>query len=158
MSIQPAQSSAIFSPPPAVREASAAQAAGPELKDAAPARAAAPDYDEYVPEDKTGLEHSGFYEPVNGEDGPGLRFDAPEEESPAARGKPSDKAEQTTTNTDRVDRELEKLRAEREKLSSQLRAASPEDAEGLQKRLARLENELRQKDNDAYRRAHAVIS
>lgn len=145
MNIQPAQSSAIFSP--AVHEASDVKAAGPEQNDTVPARAAAPDYDQYVPEDKSGLEHSGFYEPVSGEDGPGLRFDAPD-----------DGAEQTTTNTDRVDRELEKLRAEQEKLSGQLRTASPEDAEKLQKRLSRLENELRQKDNDAYRRAHAVIS
>ena len=149
MNIQPAQNSAIFSPPPAVREASAAQAAGPEQKDAAPVRAAAPDYDEFVPEDKTGLEHSGFYEPVSGDDGSvrGIRFDAPE-----------DRSEQTTTNTDRVDRELEKLRAEQEKLVGQLRTASPGDAEKLQKRLSQLENELRQKDNDAYRRAHAVIN
>lgn len=153
MNIQPAQSSAIFSPPPAVREASAAQAAQSAQKEAAPARAPAPDYDEFVPEDKTGLEHSGFYEPVSGEDGPGLRFDAPEDEA-----KPSDKAEQTTMNTDRVDRELEKLRAEQEKLSGQLRSASPEDAEKLQKRLSRIQNELRQKNTDAYRRAHAVIS
>lgn len=145
MNIQPMQNSAIYFP--SVREASAAQAARPEQKEAAPARAAAPDYDEYVPEDKTGLEHSGFYEPVSGEDGLGLRFDAPEDE-----------AEQTTTNTDRVDRELEKLRAEQEKLSGQLCTASPGDAEKLQKRLSQLENELRQKDNDAYRRAHAVIS
>lgn len=151
MNIQPVQSGAIFSP--AVRGASAAQAVGPGQKDAAPVRAAAPDYDEFVPEDKTGLEHSGFYEPVSGENGPGLRFDAPEDEA-----KPSDKAEQTTTNTDRVDRELEKLRAEQEKLSGQLRTAAPEDAERLQKRLAQLENELRLKDNDAYRRAHAVVS
>lgn len=156
MNIQSVQNSAIYSP--AVREASAAQAAQSAQKAASPAKAALPDYDEYVPEDRTGLEHSGFYEPVSGENGPGLRFDAPEDESPAARGKPSGKAEQTTTNTDRVDRELEKLRAEQEKLSGQLRTASPEDAEKLQKRLSQLENELRQKDNDSYRRAHAVIS
>lgn len=156
MNIQPVQSSAIYSP--AAREVSAAQAAQPAQKAAAPAKAQAPDYDEYVPEDKTGLEHSGFYEPVSGENGPGLRFDAPEDESPAARGKTSGRAERTTTNTDRVDRELKKLRAEREKLTQQLRAASPEDAEKLQKRLSQLENELRQKDNDSYRRAHAVVT
>lgn len=37
-------------------------------------------------------------------------------------------------------------------------AEGPEQAGRLQKRLSQLENELRQKDNDTYRRAHAVIS
>lgn len=118
---------------------------------------AAPDYDEYTPEDKSGLEHSGFYQPVQGESGPELRFDAPEGSPSAAPEKPSVRAEQTTTDTGRVDREIESLRAEREKLASRLRSASPSEAEKLQKRLSQLENELRQKDSDSYRRAHAVI-
>lgn len=134
------------------------QAAGePDSAREPASRAAVPDFDEYIPEDRTGLEHSGFYEPVPGEDGPGLRFDAPEDE-PSPERPSGDKAERTTTNTDRVDREIKNLRARQEKLAQQLRSAPPDEAERIQKRLSQLENELRQKDNDTYRRAHAVIS
>lgn len=157
MNLQPLQNSAIYSSH-AVERTSPVRAPDAAEKSAPLARQAVPDYDEYVPEDKAGFEHSGFYEPVQGENGPELRFDAPEDSSPSAPEKPSGKAEQTTTNTDRVDREIEKLRSEREELSRQLRSASPDEAEKLQKRLEQLKNELRTKDNDSYRRAHAVIS
>lgn len=159
MNIQSLQSSGVYQAP-AVRQASDVQAAEDARKASAPS--AAPDFDEYIPEDRTGLEHSGFYEPVQGENGPGLRFDAPEDVPVSGKAAPGNssgsKAEQTTTNTDSVDREIERLRARQEKLAGQLRSASPEDAERIQKRLSQLENELRQKDNDTYRKAHAVIS
>ena len=108
----------------------------------------APVYDEYTPENKTAHQPIGLYEIVLDEDGhPSVRFDDP------------DKAEQTTTNTDRVDRELEQLRKKAEELQQQYqRAADPQQARQLQKQLQQVENELRQKDNDAYRRQHAVIS
>lgn len=151
----------------AVRAAEAVPAAE---QSAQSARSAVPDYDEYIPEDRTGLEHSGLYRLVSGQDGPELRFDAPEDASPAAAAdggapdraapeKPSGrKAEQTTTDTGRVDREIQKLRAEAERLDAQLRSAAPDEAERLQKRLSQVQAELRQKDNDSYRRAHAVVS
>ena len=157
MNIQPIQSGAAYQmtaagKTQAVRGAGSAEGPAP--------RTAAPDFDEYIPGDRTGLEHSGFYEPVPGENGPGLRFDAPEDGPAPGRAATSsgDKARRTTMNTDWVDREIEKLRAQREKLVRQLRSAAPEQAGRLQKRLSQLENELRQKDNDTYRRAHAVIS
>ena len=107
-----------------------------------------PVYDEYTPEDKTARQPIGLYEVVPDEDGhPSIRFDDP------------DQAEQTTTNTDRVDREQEQLRKKAEELQQQYqRAADPRQTQLLQKQLQQVENELRQKDNDAYRRQHAVIS
>ena len=108
----------------------------------------APVYDEYTPEDKTAHQPIGLYEVVPDEDGrPSIHFDDPE------------KAEQTTTNTDQVDRELEQLRKKAEDLQRQVQnAADPQQAQRLQKQLQQVEYELSQKDNDAYRRQHAVIS
>ena len=115
---------------------------------ASPEQSKDPVYDEYAPEDKAAHQPIGLYEIVPDEDGhPSVRFDDP------------DKAEQTTTNTDRVDRELEQLRKKAEELQQQYqRAAGPQQAQQLHKQLQQVENELRQKDNDAYRRQHAVIS
>lgn len=68
MNIQPMQNGPVYQAP-AVDKAQAAR--GPDGARDPASRAAVPDFDEYVPEDRTGLEHSGFYEPVPGEDGPG---------------------------------------------------------------------------------------
>ncbi len=118
--------------------------------------------DEYIPEEKQ--EPSGLYWLERDEDGnPQIRFDDPgqPEESPEA-GKPekeSRKAETITGNTDQVDREIEKLKKERDLLEQQLAREDDETRRGeLEQKLARIENELRQKDNDAYRRQHTVFS
>lgn len=68
------------------------------------------------------------------------------------------RAEQTTTNTDKVDRELEGLRKKLEDLQAQLRTAAPEQREALERRMAQVQQELAQKDNDGYRRQHAVVN
>ena len=57
-----------------------------------------------------------------------------------------------------MDRELESLRKEREQLEQQLRTAAPEQAEAIRQQLDQVTRELAQKDNDAYRRQHAVFS
>lgn len=76
-----------------------------------------------------------------------------------AHDDPPKEAGTCTTNTDKVDREIEKLKEERDQLEQQIRTAkAPDKIEDLKRRLARLENELRQKDNDGYRRQNAVIS
>lgn len=80
------------------------------------------------------------------------------EERAFDRYEPEDKAETTTANTDKVDRELESLRKRQEKLTQQLRAAAPEQAEDIQRQLDQVNRELAQKDNDAYRRQHTVFS
>ncbi len=154
--------------PPRVQRPEEQTRGGPKV----PAR------DEYVPEEKQ--EPSGRYWLGQDEDGqPKVYFDAPERaaDGPEQRdglpdaGGPGknkgaderkasgDKAEKCTGNTDRVDREIEKLKRKREELERQI--DSETDAakiEGLKKKLAQVEGELRQKDNDAYRRQHAVFS
>ncbi len=114
---------------------------------AAPARPA-PDMDEYIPEG----EHipSGLYWVGRDEDGsPKVFFDDP-------GGSP---AETCTTDTGRVDRELEQLRRRREELARQADAQTdPSRAQALEQKLAGVEAELARKDNDSYRRQHAVIS
>ena len=85
--------------------------------------------------------------------------EGPSKEAAPAKGEPGRKAETCTTNTDKVDREIEKLKEERDQLEQQIRTTKdPDKAEDLKRQLAQLENELRQKDNDAYRRQNAVIS
>lgn len=80
------------------------------------------------------------------------------EERAFDRYEPEDKSQVTTCNTDTVDRELENLRKEQEQLEEQLRAAAPEEAEAIQRQLDQVQRELAQKDNDSYRRQHAVFS
>lgn len=75
-------------------------------------------------------------------------------------GSPEDepKITQCTTNTDKVDAEIKRLKEEKKQILQQLRKADG-DAErqaALEKRLAQLEAELQLKDNDAYRKQHAT--
>lgn len=64
-----------------------------------------------------------------------------------------------TVNTDRVDREIEKLKQERKELEQQLRSETDEaKRQTAQQRLEQVERELNQKDNDAYRRRNAVYT
>lgn len=69
------------------------------------------------------------------------------------------KSESCTGNTDKVDREIEKLKQKKAKLEQQIQTATdPGKKETLEKQLAQVERELAQKDNDAYRRAHTSFS
>ena len=124
-----------------------------------------PEYDEYIPGEKR--EPIGLYKLSHDDEGnPIIEFDDPmkadnasPKEAAPAKGEPGRKAETCTTNTDKVDREIEKLKEERDQLEQQIRTTKdPDKAEDLKRQLAQLENELRQKDNDAYRRQNAVIS
>ena len=130
------------------------------------------EYDEYIPGEKQ--EPIGLYKLVHDDEGNRIvQFDAPMQtgdfspqeaekssgEAVPAKAKPGKKAETCTTNTDKVDREIEKLKKKREQLEQRLRTTTdPDKAEDLKRQLAQIKNELRQKDNDAYRRQHAVIS
>lgn len=109
---------------------------------------AAPLYDIYVPEDKSVKQSAGLYRLAHDEDGtPRIEFDRPED------------TVETTINTDAVDQEIQALKKKQETLKQQLNAAAdPAEAENLEKQLAQTESELRQKDNDAYRRQNAVVS
>lgn len=67
------------------------------------------------------------------------------------------KKDVTKAATDKVDAEIKVLKNEKLKLEQQLSTSANPNAD-LQKQLAQIENELRQKDNDAYRKAHAQFS
>lgn len=68
-------------------------------------------------------------------------------------------AETCTCSTDKVDREIEKLKKKQAELQKQLNAETDETKiRNLERELAQVESELRQKDNDTYRRQHAQYS
>ena len=119
-------------------------------------RSRTPVVDEYVPEEKQAP--SGRYWLGRGEDGrPKVYFDDPER----ADDKPSDapKAERCTADTDRVDREIKRLKQRKETLEQQLNAQTDgAKRQELERKLAQVERELAQKDNDTYRRQHTVFS
>ena len=75
------------------------------------------------------------------------------------RKEKTQKSESCTANTDKVDREIERLKKKKAQLEQQARtAADPSRREALEKQLAQVERELAQKDNDGYRRAHTSFS
>ncbi|MCM1328174.1 MAG: hypothetical protein NC253_01920 [Ruminococcus sp.] len=114
--------------------------------------------DEYVPgEEDTPI---GLYSvSEDGDGGMSVEYDMAEK-SPekAADGEKSQKSESCTCNTDRVDREIEKLREKQEQLEEELRSTEGEKAEQLKKQLESVSAELALKDNDTYRRQNAVFS
>ena len=130
-----------------------------------------PVMDEYVPEEKP--EPSGRYWLGKDEDGkPKFYFDDPEraEDAPDASDRDksaegpeksgSDKDGQSCTcNTDKVDREIEKLKKQKQELEQQINRETDESKiEDLKAKLAQIEKELSQKDNDTYRRQHATYT
>ena len=68
------------------------------------------------------------------------------------------KSEKTTTDTDRVDKEVEKLKRRKAQIEQDLVSAKEEDKENLENELRAVKAELAQKDSDSYRRQNAVIS
>ena len=65
----------------------------------------------------------------------------------------------TTGNTDKVDREIEKLKQTQAQLEQKIAAAKePKDKESLETQLAQVEAELKLKDNHTYRRQHMEIT
>ncbi len=84
------------------------------------------------------------------------------QEQPKAQ--PQDEGEKpmivkTTGNTDKVDREIEKLKQTQAQLEQKIAAAKePKDKESLETQLAQVEAELKLKDNDTYRRQNMEIT
>ena len=147
-------------PLPAVREAKSREPVSGGTPTAAEGeRKAAPVCDEYVPEDKSVKRSAGLYRMTHDGDGsPRIAFTPPEDAGAPEKSASGREAETTTVNTDKVDREIEALKEEQRQLKRQLSAADPREAEALNRQLAQVERELRQKDNDAYRRQNAVVS
>lgn len=143
----------------------------------APERTAPAVTDEYVKSEPS--EPTGRYWPVRGADGkPAVRVDGsgranaghgakearhmpgqaePEETAGSPKEQEPEKAtKRCTVNTDRVDREIEKLKRQKAELEKRLRASADKaQTEKLRTKFDQIERELAQKDNDAYRRQHA---
>ena len=146
-----------------------------------------PMMDEYIPEEPR--EPSGLYWMGRDEDGqPKIFFDdperaadapkqpenapdarkpdapeaeEPEQADPGAKGPEGkkDKGETWECNTDKVDREIEKLKKKQQELEQRLNSETDEaKIKDLEHQLAQVERELKQKDNDTYRRQHAVYT
>lgn len=130
--------------------------------------------DEYISSEKTSEKPCGLYRVVADENGnPKVVFDDPKkvkekkaqgQETGLPRKAQADplegKPEICTTNTDKADREIEKLKGERKQLEQQIKSAAGDDEKvrELEKKLAALEMEIKQKDNDTYRRQNASVS
>ena len=90
--------------------------------------------------------------------------DAPEEPDPAGQGAKGpegkkDKDETWECNTDKVDREIEKLKKKQQELEQRLGTETDEaKIKDLERQLSQVERELRQKDNDTYRRQHTQVT
>lgn len=113
--------------------------------------------DEYISSEKSGNKPSGLYRMGQDENGnPKILYDDPKKvQKKSATGK----AEECTTNTDAVDREIEKLKEEKRQLEQQLQAETDDEkVKELEKKIAQVEAELNQKNNDTYRRQNAVVS
>ena len=121
--------------------------------------------DEYISSEKSSSKPSGLYRLGQDENGnPKVMYDDPKRVAKAKdvqqKEEPAKKAEKCTTNTDNVDREIEKLKEEKKQLEQQIKAVAgdKEKVKVLEKKLAQIEGQLSQKDNDTYRKQNAVIS
>lgn len=143
-----------------------------------------PVMDEYIPEEPQ--EPSGRYWMGKDEDGqPKICFDdgpraadapkqpesapdarkpdaeEPEQADQGAKGpeRKKDKDEVWECNTDKVDREIEKLKKKQQELEQRLSTETDEATiKDLEHQLAQAEQELKQKDNDTYRRQNATYT
>ncbi len=82
-----------------------------------------------------------------------------EEKAKTDNKEKTEKANVYHVNTDKVDREIEKIKNKKKELINQIsRLSASDDIERTQKlkaELARIESELSMKDNDAYRKANS---
>lgn len=129
-----------------------------------------PVMDEYVPEEKG--EPSGRYWLGRGEDGqPKLYVDGqpraadevpPDADNPEGAkgpGKGGGTDEVCVGSTDKVDREIERLKKKLRELEQRHSTETDEARrKALERKLAQVERELDAKDNDAYRRQHATFT
>ncbi len=133
------------------KEAERGEEAG-KIKEAAGVKAAGGtdrSHDEYISSEKSGEKPAGLYR--IGQDENGNRkifFDNPDNQE-----------EKCVGSTDKVDREIQKLKEKKQQLEQQIRAASGDEEKRreLERKLAQVENELSRKDNDAYRKQHSTF-
>lgn len=104
---------------------------------------------------------SGGAQPRQAEDAPDADAPQPGKAAggPEEKRAPENDQERCTVDTGRVDREIEALKKQKQELERQLKAETDETkARALRARVAQIEQELSQKDNDTYRRQHAEYS
>ncbi len=126
--------------------------------------------DEYISSEKSGQKPTGLYRVGQDENGNRkIFFDDPkaghaneqdDRSEKSEDGKAPKVGEKCVTNTDKVDREIKKLKEKKQQLEQQIQSASGDEKKirELEKKLAQVENELSQKDNDTYRRQNASVS
>ncbi len=141
--------------------------------------------DRYISSEKSGAKPSGLYRLGQDEAGrkkvlfdnpqkadkadenmqSGVKGNNPEKgnevKQPKAKSdNPGKAGEKCTGNTDQVDREIKELKEKKKELEQQIQSASGDEkkVKELENKLAKVEGELRQKDNDTYRRQHAAFS
>ena len=138
-----------------------------------------PVMDEYIPEepqepsgrywmgkDEDGQPKIYFDDPERAADAPKQTEDAPEAEEPDPAGQGAkgpegkkDKDETWECNTDKVDREIEKLKKKQQELEQRLNTETDEaKIKDLERQLSQVEQELKQKDNDTYRKQNATYT
>lgn len=142
-------------------------------------------HDEYISSEKSGAKPSGLYRLGQDEDSrKKVFFDDPKkadnadgdgnpkvepdnsdknkdgEQSKVNSDNPEKPAEKCTGSTDKVDREIKKLKEKKKELEQQIKSASGDEKKikELENKLAQVESELSQKDNDTYRRQHSTFS
>ncbi len=87
--------------------------------------------------------------------------EAADQANQGAKGpeKKDGKEERWKCNTDKADREIEKLKKKQQELEQRLSTETDEaKIKDLERQLAQVERELKQKDNDAYRGRHASFT
>lgn len=124
--------------------------------------------DEYISSEKSGASPVGLYRVGQDENGNRkIFFDDPKKAAASPKKEPvkpkTDAAEEAeekcTMSTDKVDREIRKLKEKKQQLERQIKAAAGDDEKlrELEKKLSQVEGELSQKDNDTYRKQHSTV-
>ena len=114
--------------------------------------------DEYVPgPDRT--PDSGKLPEKGEEPDKNARKTGGKEPDKDAKKADGEKPEWCRGSTDKVDREIEKLKKRKSELEGQLRTEQDDrKIQSLERELAQVERELSQKDNDGYRRSHMELT
>lgn len=143
-------------------------------------------HDEYIPSDEQSENSAGIYQLKQDEDGQKKivfdRTDSTEkkgeqpEVNPEPSADPSSDSDQPegvdgtkgsdeeeskcTTNTDKVDREIKKLKEEKKQIEQELKSNQNDEdkRKDLEQQLTQVESELSMKDNDAYRKQNATYT
>lgn len=128
--------------------------------DWAPAR---PAYDQYLPQDSESPKPIGLYQIARDENGNRhIQTDGDKQDAkakPDLSKQPDNQAQNCTADTNKVDREIQALKKEAMRLKGELATThDAQKAKELQKQLAKIQQELQQKDNDTYRRQHTQFS